>query len=1001
MGCRSFQCLRSPTCSSPVLRDAASSLENKANAYNVALLQRHLQPHKNYCHHHGFFHDELCCQGDSSPVLHSRHFVSGDEQFLCTLCESGRLLQASDLLSQLKTPIHISNYVHILKACIAYKAPSFARQVYGHLVQYSSGVTPLLADYLVITFAKCGATEDASLLFNALPCHTVLSWTALIAAFTDSGCAANALQMFQFMQEDGVEPDSYTFVSLFKACGIVKNLKEGMRFHVVAWEKGLTSNVFVGNTLLSMYTKCGDALQGEEVFRRLNRRSVVSWNGILSMILKVGSAEEVLLSYRQLCEELKDPDAFSLVFALQACGILADMPIKDKQSDKLMGLEIGRALHSFARMRLFESNLFVRSALINMYAKCGAINDAQHVFKFLSHCDLALWNTLLWAFIQQGQERKALQLYTMIKKEGLCPDESTFLSLFKACGSLVDLEDATFVEGAELLSIGQALHLDASKQGFGSTLAVGNSLVEMYGKLGAIMEAEGLFCAMEERNAVSWSIMLLLNVDLGKGSKGLLLFRQMLGEGVTPDRYVLVLALRACAALSQKDSTHNMRIDLDNGFFYEMGLSVIADAQRSGICLDSHVGNVLLYMYGKCVGVLEAENVFLLFCDRDVVAWTTLLSAYIEHGQARKALLLYVFMHEECVMPNELTFVMILHGCSALLDSEKNNSIKASSSKFMMLKIVQALHTDANRMGLITDASLKLAFITAYGKCDDVLNSESLFVTSPGNIQIRNALFSVYLEQGLGEKALSLFNVIQKQHPFIDEAGLVCLLHACTDSVILETCRELHFYYVAGGYGKCISLATSLVHAYANCASIEDMQASFDEVDGPDTICWTVCINGNAGLGNFVMCADILERSKFAGVEPDEVILTALLLSCANSGGIVEGLEYLISLREVYGVMLHMTHYGTLVALLSGVGSLRRVDDIVSRMPMETDLNIWSTLLRACHTHCNVELARKLFTQALHKGQIEAPMYVLWSNICCSDRHEEEVAETEHYGMFL
>ncbi|KAI5078168.1 hypothetical protein GOP47_0007992 [Adiantum capillus-veneris] len=995
MGCQSLQRLGSPPCLSAVLRKLASSFESKVQAYDPGFYQRYLRL---YCS----LHHELCCHGDSSAILHSGHDVFGDKQSLRKHCEAGHIFQAVDLLSQIKVPIHISNYVLLLKACIAYKAPSIARQVYAHVVQYSSGVTPLLADYLVVTFAKCGANDDASQLFNALSHRTVLSWTALIAAYTDCGYAEDALQMFQFMQEDGVEPDSYTFVSLFKACGIITNLEEGMRLHVIAQEKGLTSNVFVGNTLLSMYTKCEDALQAEEVFRGLLRRSVVSWNGMLSVLLKVGPVENVLLSYRQLCEELKDPDPMSLVFALQACGILADMPVKDKKLDKITCLEIGLALHSFARTRSYESNLFVGTALINMYGKCGAIKDAQHVFETLSQRDLVFWNTLVLAFLQEKQEEKALQLYTLIKKEGLSPDDSTFILLFKACGNLADFVDAFIFEDAKLLHIAQALHLDASKQGLEDTLAVGNSLVMMYGKLGAIMEAECLFSVMEERDVVSWSIMLSLYVDQGRANEGLLLYRQMQEEAVTPDQHVLVSALRACAALSQEEQPHYAIKDPNKRLFYEMGLALLADAYRTGLCLDSYVGNVLINMYSKCVGVLEAENVFLSLSDRDVVAWTTMLSAYIEHGQARKALQLYVLMHEECVAPNGPMFVAILHGCSALVDCEKDLSIKESSWNFMMLEIVQALHTDANRVGLTTDTSVRIAFVTAYGKCANVLEAENLFVTTSSlDIRIRNALFSVYLEHGLGEKSLSLFKEMQKEHPVIDEVGLIWLLLACTDSVNLETCRELHFYLLAGGYGKSIFLASSLVQTYASCASIEDMQAAFNEVVGPDTVCWTACIGGNAGFGNFILSTDIFERSKLAGVKPDEVVLTALLSSCANSGRIAEGLEYFISLREDYGVMLHLKHYGTVLTLLGGVGSLRRAENILIRMPLETDFTIWSSLLRACHTHCNVEFARKLFTQALHKEQVEAPMYVLLSNICCSDRKGGEAATEEHFGIYL
>eukprot|EP00250_Pteridium_aquilinum_P021979 c25273_g8_i1 orf=350-1663(+) len=437
MGPRVFHRLQHPpfsTISSPLTKAASSTSQLQAGAQINIRTHDSLRP---LFHHHHCLHDDPCCPGDPFRDVPSSVFLkkydvaddgqhaADDEQLLRTLCQAGHLSQAIYLLSHMQTSIHNSNYMALLKACITCMAPAYARQVYAHLTQYSNEITPLLGDYLAVTFAKCRAIDDASRIFHALSHRTILSWTAMISAFIDCGYAEEALQMSQFMQLDSVEPDSYMFVSLFKACGNINDLKQGRRLHTLAHEKGFTSNVFVGNTLVTMYGKCGDVLEAEEVFRVLPKRNNVSWNAMLSVFIEDGQIENALLLYRQIHEELMDIDWLALVFALQACGSLAGKEIAsvvERKLIKLMSLEIGQALHSLARMRYYESDMFVATALINMYGKCGAIREAQHVFAALSQHDVVSWNAMLSAYAQQIQGQKALQLYVQMAMQGLSPD---------------------------------------------------------------------------------------------------------------------------------------------------------------------------------------------------------------------------------------------------------------------------------------------------------------------------------------------------------------------------------------------------------------------------------------------------------------------------------------------------------------------------------------------------------------------------------------------------
>eukprot|EP00250_Pteridium_aquilinum_P004606 c14815_g1_i1 orf=2-742(-) len=203
-----------------------------------------------------------------------------EELLLQTLCDEGRLQSAMSLLSSMHAPPSNNTYMALLKACIKNKALHYAKQVHSHLSLHCTSLTGLLGDYLVVTLAKCGAADDAYELATTLPCRTVFSWSAMVTAYADSDRGQESLEMLQQMQEEGIEPNNYTFVGLFKACGILLDLEKGKKLHGDTCRNGYASDPFVGNTLVSMYAKCGAVLEAENVFEALAERDVVSWNAM-------------------------------------------------------------------------------------------------------------------------------------------------------------------------------------------------------------------------------------------------------------------------------------------------------------------------------------------------------------------------------------------------------------------------------------------------------------------------------------------------------------------------------------------------------------------------------------------------------------------------------------------------------------------------------------------------------------------------------------------------
>eukprot|EP00250_Pteridium_aquilinum_P020487 c24834_g10_i1 orf=1-672(-) len=179
---------------------------------------------------------------------------------LDTLCREGRLDIAMDMLScrelsGIATPCHV--FLPLMKACMKRRALAHAKRIHTYLaLHHPLELTGSLGEHLVLTLARCGGLDDACDVFHKLLRRTVLSWTAIISGYTDGYRGADALRMYQAMQEDGVRPNQYTYVSLLKACASVINLEQGTRLHEELYERGLSSNIFIRSSLVSMYGKC-------------------------------------------------------------------------------------------------------------------------------------------------------------------------------------------------------------------------------------------------------------------------------------------------------------------------------------------------------------------------------------------------------------------------------------------------------------------------------------------------------------------------------------------------------------------------------------------------------------------------------------------------------------------------------------------------------------------------------------------------------------------------
>jgi len=509
--------------------------------------------------------------------------------------------------------------------CANLRALKEGRYIHAEIVQSDCESDVYVGSSLVDMYAKCGSIEGAWRVFNIMPTHDVVAWSAMILGHVKCGQGQKALELFDQMQQDGVEPDSVTFIGVVNACASVGVLDEGKRVHEQIIQSGCDADIYLCNSLVDMYAKCGSIEGASKVFNSILTRDVVAWKAMISGYVKCGQGLKALELFQEMQQERIELDTVTFVGVQNACASIG-------------ALEEGRLIHKQIIQSGCDSHLFVGSSLVDMYAKCGSIEDASRVFYRMPTRNVVSWNAMIVRYVKCDQGQRALELYQQLQREGVVPDSVTFVGVLNACASVVALDE------------GRHIHAQIIQSGCELDVFVGNSLVDLYAKCGSIEDAWKVFNRMPMPDVVAFNAMILGCVKCGQGQKALELFQQMLCQGVEPDAIAFVGALNACANVGALgDGRHVHKQIIESGFEDNV-----------------FVGCSLIDMYAKCGSIEDAWSVFNSMPLRDAVAWSAMILGHAKCGQGQKALQLFEQMQQEGVEPDYVTFMGVLNACASL-----------------------------------------------------------------------------------------------------------------------------------------------------------------------------------------------------------------------------------------------------------------------------------------------------------------------------------------------
>ncbi|CAM8901353.1 unnamed protein product [Rhodiola kirilowii] len=405
----------------------------------------------------------------------------------------------------------------------------------------------------------------------------------------------------------------------------IKHSNQVKQCHATFITSGLSADdVFASNNLINAYAAANLFKLAEAVFNRLACKNVVSWTILISGYVKVGCFIQSVDLFRDMVMSGLKPNAVTISSVVPAFGNL--------------GLSlIGKSVHCYWIRVGFESNVFVETALVDMYGKLGLVDVARKVFDEMAERNVVSWNAIISGYSDNGFGLEAMWLFKLMRRIGFRVDCCTIMSLVSACSSVFDAR------------IGDGVHGFVIRAGLENAPLAKTSMLKFYVSVLKIEEAYIVFNEISEKDVVVRTLMLNGLVEGGYYRKATEHFTEMLCvDDVKLDSVVYIAILSSCrdlGALMQGRRIHAMII-------------------KTGFECHVYVGSSLIDMYSNCGQLEGSRKIFEGVEKKDVVCWNTMIRGFGMNGLGGEALDLFCQMGSSSLCPDDSTLVQILSACS-------------------------------------------------------------------------------------------------------------------------------------------------------------------------------------------------------------------------------------------------------------------------------------------------------------------------------------------------
>ena len=310
----------------------------------------------------------------------------------------------------------------ILKACVEIVDLNTGVQVHGLMIKNGHQNDCFVASVLLNLYASFGELRDVEKLFSRIDDKDIVTWNSMILAQARPGQGSGrCMQLFQelrrttFLQIQGA-----TLVAVLKSCENESDIPAGRQIHSLIVKSSLCSHTLVGNALVHMYSQCRQIDDAFKAFVDIVRKDGSSWSSIIGTCKQNRMELEALELCKEMLADGIDFTSYSLPLCISACS-------------QLSAICEGKQLHVFAIKSGYNHDVYIGSSIIDMYAKCGNVEESEKVFDEQLEPNEVMFNAMICGYAHHGKAQQAIEVLSKLEKKGVAPNHVTFLALMSAC----------------------------------------------------------------------------------------------------------------------------------------------------------------------------------------------------------------------------------------------------------------------------------------------------------------------------------------------------------------------------------------------------------------------------------------------------------------------------------------------------------------------------------------------------------------------------------------
>ncbi|KAL7147477.1 hypothetical protein ABFS83_06G110200 [Erythranthe nasuta] len=567
--------------------------------------------------------------------------------------------------------------------------------------------------------------------------------------------------------------------------------------------------------------------------------------------------------------------------------------------------------------------VFLLNRAIECYGKCGCLEDAEGLFDEMPIRDGGSWNAMITAYSKNYRAGDALGLFSKMIGEGVYASEVTFASVLGSCGDALELWMSRQVHGLVV------------KYGYVGNVILESSLVDVYGKCWAMVDARRKFDEIETPNDVSWNVIVRRYLEMGEGGEAINMFSRMIRMKVKPMSFTVSNAVLACLSIGG----------------LKEGLQIHGFGIKINMEEDEVVSSTLISMYAKCGDLESSRRIFNLPCSKNLISYTSMVSAYAMSGRTTEARELFDQMPERTVISwnvmlacytrsfewdKALDFVIMMRRKTEEADHVTLGLILNMCAAIPDVELGKQVHGYAYRHGFFSNLFVGNALLDMYGKCGNLTSARIWFYEmSHSRDKVSwNALLTSYARRGMSEEAMLIFGkMLGEAKPCKFTFGT--LLAACANIFELEVGKQIHAFMIRNSYDIDIVISGALVDMYSKCRCVLYAMNVFDKTDSKDLILFNSMILGcsHNGMGGKVV--ELFERMEKEGIKPDRVTFQGLLHACITEGRVEMGRRYFDVMSDEYCLLPELEHYVSMVELYGQYGFMDELESFVTNMPFD------------------------------------------------------------------